>query len=101
MKPLSYLSALLVLSIAISSIPFSTYSQNTDPNKIQLITSDLDNFWIAYDLSLPDYNPDAFKKEYIKKGSKGLKGFMNGRIKNADNLVSIIKRCPKYHASLR
>lgn len=75
--------------------------QNTDPNKIQLITKDIDNFWIAYDESLPDYDPVVFDKLYIKKGSKGLKGFIKGRIKDGENLSSIIKKRPKYYSSLR
>lgn len=76
-------------------------SQNRDPNKIEIITTDIDNFWRAYDQSLPDFNPDSFKELYIKQGTKGLKGFMNGRIKNAENLSSLIKKRPKYYASLR
>ncbi|WP_462252309.1 gliding motility protein GldB-related protein [Ekhidna sp.] len=75
--------------------------QNKDPNSIQLITSDIDNFWIAWDKASPEFDPDIIKEYYIKKGSKGLKGFMSGRIKNAENLTYYIKKRPKYYASLR
>lgn len=86
-----------ILLIAFQSI----LAQNTDPQKIELVTSDIDNFWAAYDASQPDLNPEPFKKIYIKNGSKGLKGFINGRIQNADNLVSVISKRPKYYESLK
>lgn len=101
MKSTFKFNTTFLLSIALSSISLSIHGQNKDPYNIQLITTDIDNFWIAYDKSLPDYNPEAFKEYYLKKGTKGLKGFINGRIKNEDNLVYYIKKRPKYYASLR
>lgn len=86
---------LLVLEIPVA------HSQNKNPEKIKLITSDLDNFWEAYDKSLPDYKSNVFDQYYIKKGSPGLKGFMKGRIGNAENLSASINMRPQYYASLR
>ncbi len=89
------LIAILLLSY------FFGNSQNTDPEKINFVTSDIDNFWKAYDQFLPAYNAEELDTYYLKKGSKGLKGFIKGRIENADKLAALIKKRPKYYASLR
>lgn len=79
---------LLFASLAITIfIGFSAYSQpgfTHDPSQAELVTSDVKNFWIAFDsLDLNKGNPF---NEYIKKGSVGLKGFIPSRILNAEEL---------------
>ncbi|MEO9485781.1 MAG: DUF2268 domain-containing putative Zn-dependent protease [Ekhidna sp.] len=101
MKPTSHKVSIFLFLITLFVATQSVQCQNRNPYNIELVTADIDNFWVAYDKSLPDYDPNAFKDLYIKKGTKGLKGFMNGRIKNAENLVYFIKKRPKYYASLR
>ena len=76
-------------------------AQNRDPLKTEIITSDLDNFWIAFEQAKPDFNPEVFQKLYLNKGSKGVKGFTPGRIKNADNLAKCVKRCVNYYSSIK
>ena len=99
----SLLKCTLIITLYVSAIilPSVSNGQNTDPWKIELVTEDLNNFWVAFDQSKPDFNPDILKREYLKKGSKGLKGFMKGRIKNADNLSYFLSKRPKYYESLR
>lgn len=75
--------------------------KNRDPYKTELITVDLDNFWMAFDAAKPDFDPAIFQKTYIKQGSKGLKGFMSGRIKNAANLSKVVSSHKNYYASIR
>ncbi len=78
---------------------------NSEPEKAKFITSDIDNFWRAFDLAEKENNREAkvavFQREYLDKGSPGLKDFVQLRIKSARNLVETIERRPKYYASIR
>lgn len=89
------LVCLLVLSASVC------FAQNRDPLKTEIITSDLDNFWIAFEQAKPDFNPETFQKLYIDKGSKGVEGFMKGRIKSADNLAKVVKGRVNYYSSVK
>ncbi len=77
------------------------YSQN---NKI-IFTSDIDNFWTAYDSisSTKDYSKKiAFINNlYIDKGTKGLKAFMEVRNYNDTLWVRLIQTYPKFWNSIR
>ena len=74
---------------------------NTDPEKAQIVTSDIDLFWKAYDKATPENNLLVYRDEYLKKGSVGLEAFRILRIGNSCNLVDAIERYPQYYASLR
>lgn len=91
---LCLLPVALMLTIACAA-------QNRDPRKTEIITSDLDNFWIAFDKAKPDFNPEAFQKLYLDKGSKGVQGFIPGRIKSAENLASRVKGRVSYYSSIK
>jgi len=71
----------------------------------KVITSDIDNFWIAYDSiqtttdSLKQLN--FIQTLYIDKGTKGLKAFMVLRNYNAKLWVALINRYPKFWNSIR
>lgn len=75
--------------------------QNTDPYATEIITTDVDHFWEAFDKAKPDFNPDIFEKLYLDRASDGMDGFMSGRIQNAENLVKVIKAHIKYYSSLK
>lgn len=89
------ITALLVLSSATLKL------ENNDPLKTQLITTDIDNFWEAFEASKPNYDPQPFKDIYLKKGSKGVKGFTRNRIQNAEHLSKVIKRYENYYNSIK
>lgn len=78
---------------------------NRDPEKVRFVTSDIDNFWRAYDLAAKETEREKkiaiFQSEYLDKGSVGLKDFLRLRIKSADALVKTIESRPKYYASIR
>lgn len=80
---------------------FVTHAQNRDPLKTEIITSDIDNFWEAFEAARPDFNPEAFQTLYLDKGSKGVKGFIPGRIKNAENLARRVKGRIRYYSSIK
>ncbi len=79
--------------------------QNRNPARAEFVTSDIENFWRAFDLADKETNVKTktaiFQREYLDKGSDGLKGFINGRIGSAENLVAVIRKHPRYYASIR
>lgn len=77
---------------------------NSDPDEVRLVTSDIDHFWLAYDLSegkTTEEKISIFESEYFAKGSTGLKDFIDARIESAEGLVEVIEARPKYYASIR
>lgn len=74
---------------------------NQNPEKAEIVTSDIALFWRAYDLAKPENNLIVYRDEYFKKGSAGLQGFLGSKIGNSCNLVTAIDHAPKYYAALR
>ena len=76
---------------------YRAYGQNMNfpktPQDAEFVTSDIENFWIAFDsINISKNNP--FER-YIKHGTKGLQGFIPNRIMSADSLLSMVKRRSK------
>ena len=71
----------------------------------KVFTSDIDNFWIAYDSV--QTTSDSLKQIhfiatlYIDKGTKGLRSFMVLRNYSAELWVSLIRKYPKFWNSIR
>lgn len=76
-------------------------AQNRDPLKTEIVTTDLDNFWIAFEAAKPDLKPEVFQKLYLDKGSEGVKGFIPGRIKSAENLAKRVQQRINYYSSIK
>jgi hypothetical protein len=68
---------------------------------VQLITSDIENFWKAYDAAAPGQRTDAFQKLYFDPGTEGLKDFITARIESAETLAKTVDRTPKFFATVR
>jgi hypothetical protein len=76
-------------------------SQNQDPLLTQIVTSDLDNFWLAFDAAKPELKPEILQQLYLDKGTKGLDGFIKRRITDAATLSLVIRGHIKYYSSIR
>jgi hypothetical protein len=89
----------------LSLLRFASYSRrqflwpnppqlNRDPVTVKFVTSDIENFWRAYEFAGKETEKAKrvaiFQTEYLDKGSPGLKDFLRLRIKSAENLVSTI-----------
>ena len=77
-----------------------TFGQST-----KIFTSDIDNYWIAYD-SIKTTNDTVvkiqlFQSLYLDKGTEGLKDFIIARQHTAKRHLSNIVSKPKFWASLR
>ena len=76
-------------------------AQNRNPMDTEIITADLDRFWIALGQAGPDIKSSVLEEIYLKPGSKGIKGFTKGRIKSSENLSAVIKAHRKYYHSIK
>ncbi len=77
----------LFLILALSG-PFPGFSQTfpTDPDSALFVMEDIDRFWEAYDEFWKDTTQNPFQKMYLDPGTDGVKGFIEYRIENAENL---------------
>ena len=74
---------LILVSTALV-LAFTTLAQtaelNRDPKTVKFVTSDIDNFWRAYDQAAKEGDKAKriaiFQSEYLDKGSAGLKDFL-------------------------
>lgn len=64
----------------------------SDPDSAQFLTSDINNFWIAFDDFKKDSSINNFGKKYLDIGSKGVKGFIPNRIQSAEHLYTTVKK---------
>ena len=90
------------LFIIISLLIFSNCALklNSDPNEIEIITSDIDRFWDTVD----NYEGDlsiALDENYIKPGTKGLRDFIPKRIISSDALANKYLEDKEYYTSIR
>jgi hypothetical protein len=74
---------------------------NQNPDKTEIVTSDIALFWRAYDMAKPENDLIIYRDEYFKKGSIGLQEFLRSKIGNSCNLVTAIEAAPKYYAGMR
>ena len=74
---------------------------SADPDDARFVTTDIENFWQAYDHARPDNQLEVFERDYFKRASVGLEDFTRLRIGSVDKLVKRINQCPGYYASIR
>ena len=92
---------LILLSLISLNCASWFMSSNSDIQKVNIITSDIDLFWTAFDEFERTGNASVFKTEYFDKGSKGLHDFVDLRINSADELAKKITATKKYYLSIR
>jgi hypothetical protein len=107
-NPLKHLlpAALLLLVNSLAVLAQTPERQvNGDSNKALIVTSDIDNFWRAFDLAAQETDQARkiaiFQTEYFDKGSVGLQDFVRLRIKSAKDLVEAVEKMPLFYASVR
>ncbi len=82
----------------------ATSAKRDNPDDVRLVTSDIGNFWRAYDSSVgktTEEKIEIFETDYLAKGSIGLQDFVESRVESAVELVKAIETMPKYYASIR
>jgi hypothetical protein len=106
-----YIKRLLATACCFAVCALTAFAQaseprvNRDPEKVKFVTSDINNFWRAFDLASKETDREKrvaiFQKEYLDQGSAGLQDFVRLRIKSAKGLVETIERLPTFYASVR
>ncbi len=92
---------LMLAAVILSAAAVAAQEMNADPAKAQIVTSDIELFWKAYDKATPANDLIVYRDEYLKKGSPGLQAFTALRIGSVCRLVDTISARPKYYAALR
>lgn len=92
-----------ILIVLLVGITFSC--QTFKEKQSNVITTDIDNFWTAYDLVIQE--TDSLKQIklidslYIQKGTLGLQKIMKVKNYTAEEYVTLINKYPKYWHSIR
>lgn len=90
------LPSLLILFFTLNIQAQTNFS--SDPLEAKFITEDVQRFWECFD-KMDSSSANPFN-EYVEKGSPGVKGFMDGRIVNADSMYqTVLRRKEEYEKS--
>ena len=95
---------LLIICVFQSCTALSQSSKvSKEPLSSKIYTSDIDNFYKAFDLALNDTDiaKRIFKKEYFSKGTKGLKDFYKTKIEDVDKFAKFVIRHKEFYSSIR
>jgi hypothetical protein len=78
-------------------------SSTTDPNKVELVTTDVDNFWKAYDLAKKDTASrlSIYKQYYVDAGSVGLQDYFALKVRDMKSFIATHDKLSKFYASIR
>ncbi len=74
---------------------------NADPAAAEIFTSDIANFWRAYDAGGNDGAAVPFQRDYLAPGSPGLDEFAALREVTATSLAQMVRSYPRYFADVR
>lgn len=97
-------SLFFLICIFQSCIVLSQTSRvSEEPRSSKIYTSDISNFYKAFDLAINDsVNANKiFQKEYFSKGTKGLKDFYKTKIKDVDDFAKFVIRYKEFYKSIR
>jgi uncharacterized protein YjaZ len=90
LKCMVKLISTLLLTLAWGTV-FAQTKFSSDPDSSVFLTSDIDNFWKAFDDFKKEPGVNPFQKEYLDIGSAGVKNFIPDRIQSADHLWQVVK----------
>lgn len=76
-------------------------SVNRDPYAAEIVTSDIDLFWKAFEKATPDNDLIVYRDGYLRKGSTGLQEFLRLRIGSVCELADAIESHPAYYRQLK
>lgn len=92
-----------ILILLLIAITFSC--QTLEEKQSNVITTDIDNFWTAYDLVIQETDSlkqiELIDSLYIQKGTFGLQKIMEVRNYTVQEYVELINKYPKYWNSIR
>lgn len=90
---------IIILIVAFTRVVGQDRTFPDDPQKAQFVTSDIKNFWKAYD-ALKNSKNNPFEA-YIANGTVGLQGFIPNRIISADSLAFMVNKRAQDYEKIR
>jgi hypothetical protein len=78
-----------------------TEAVHADPDSAALITSDIDLFWDVYDNAPPEQLEVWLRREYLNRGTQGLRDFIPYRILGAVDLAARVRRDRSRYEAVR
>jgi len=72
-----------------------------DPAQAVFVTSDIPNFWAAYDAGGSGGASGPFQTDYLNRASTGLRDFIGLRNLTAASLASMVRAFPRYFTDIR
>jgi hypothetical protein len=78
-------------------------NSTADPKKARLITSDIKNFWKAYDLAEKDTanRLKIYQTQYVDPGSAGLQDYFAYKVRNMKSFIKGHDNKSKFYAAIR
>lgn len=96
------LALAVLLALATSA---AAQTRNTNPDSARIVTSDIENFWRAYERLVSSSTREdslrAISEEYFQPASPGLREFIRMRIESEGNLLDALNTLPRYYAAIR
>lgn len=83
---------LLIIFFEVICQSFAQRRFPTNPDSALFRTTDINNFWKAFEDFKKDSTINTFGTNYIDRGSEGVKGFIANRIQSSENLFATVKR---------
>ena len=74
-----------------------------DPTKARVITTDVANFWKAYDLAQADtaHRVAIYRQYYLEAGTDALQDYFSTKVKSIDRFVAAHDRMQAFYAAIR
>jgi hypothetical protein len=73
----------------------------SDPDRIKIVATDISYFWEAFAHALPQNRLTVFQKEYVSRGSIGLKDYMEQRSVDLAALLGAVDTHRSYYTAIR
>ena len=89
------------LLAACSSDALTGPSGVTDPAQAVFVTSDIPNFWAAFDAGGSTGSATPVQRQYLDRASPGLTDFRRARNVTAASLAQMVRAFPRYFADIR
>jgi hypothetical protein len=74
-----------------------------DPTRARVITTDIVNFWKAYDLAQADtaHRVEIYRKYYLDAGTDALQDYFSSKVKSIERFVASHDKKKAFYASIR
>lgn len=98
---LSLLPVNFVLAEPTKPVAAPEVKPGSDPDQVKIVATDVSQFWEAFARALPQNRLSVFQKDYVSRGSIGLKDYMEQRTIDLSSLVGAVDTHRDYYTAIR